>query len=167
MMSPYILGLSVGLVFSAGLFFFIHSKCKKAGDYEYDERQMVGRGKAFRAGFFTTLIAGAIIACLDFCELLPGRSLPWSMGALLLGVTVFAVTAIHYDAYIGFKVKPRRYYIMGACFIAIMVCDGILNIRHADPDKVTFGILNFQVAAIWVVIIIALLAHRVGRKEEG
>ena len=48
-MSSYILGLSVGLVFSIGLFFFIHAKCKKAGDYEYDERQMVGRGKAFQA----------------------------------------------------------------------------------------------------------------------
>ena len=166
-MDYYVLGVLAGAALSVGLFFFIRVLCRKAGNCEYDERQMIGRGKAFQAGFFTTLIAGAIIACLDFCELLPGRSLPWSMGALLLGVTVFAVTAIHYDAYVGFNVKPRRYYIMGACFIAIMVSDGILNIRHTDPDKVTFGILNFQVAAIWVVIIIALLLHQVGRKEEG
>lgn len=165
-MNDYVLGILAGAALSVGLFFFIRVLCKKAGDCEYDERQMVGRGKAFRAGFFTTLIAGAIIACLDFCELLPGRSLPWSMGALLLGVAVFAVTAIHYDAYIGFKSNPRRYYIMGACFIAAMVCNGILNIRNADPDRIAFGILNFQVAAIWVVIIIALLAHRAGRKEE-
>lgn len=164
-MNYYMLGLFAGAAF-VGLFFLIRALRKKAGDCEYDERQMAGRGKAFRAGFFTMLIAGSVCACLDLCGLLPGSAFPWSMGALLLGVAVFAVTAIHYDAYIGFKAKPRRYYIIGACVIAIMICNGILNIRSADPDKVAFGILDFQVAAIWVVIVIALLAHQARSKEE-
>lgn len=165
-MNYYVLGILAGATLSVGLFFLIRALCKKAGDCEYDERQMAGRGKAFRAGFFTMLAAGSVSACLDLCGLLPGSAFPWSMGALLLGVAVFAVTAIHYDAYIGFKSNPRRYYIMGACFIAAMVCNGILNIRNADPDKIAFGILNFQVAAIWVVIVIALLARQARGKEE-
>ena len=74
-MNYYVLGILAGAALSVGLFFLIRVLCKKAGDCEYDERQMIGRGKAFRAGFFTTLIAGAIIACLDFCELLPGRKM--------------------------------------------------------------------------------------------
>lgn len=165
-MNYYVLGLLASATFSVGLFFLIRALCRKGGDCEYDERQMAGRGKAFKAGFFTMLVAGSVSACLDLCGLLPGSTFPWSMGALLLGVAVFAVTAIHYDAYIGFKARPRRYYIMGACVVAIMVCDGVLNIRSADPDKVAFGILNFQVAAIWVVIVIALLAHQARSKEE-
>ncbi len=166
MMSPYILGLSVGLVFSAGLFFFIHSKCKKAGDYEYDERQMVGRGKAFQAGFYTTLIACFAVSVIDYLEPFSNGALPWHVGALLLGIAVFAVTAIHFDAYLGFRSNPKRYYFMGAFFIVAMLCMGIPNVCSGNTDKIVFGIMNLEVAAMWVVIPVALLLHQQSRKEE-
>ena len=80
---------------------------------------------------------------------------------------MFAVTAIHHDAYYGFREKPERYYIMGVCFTLSMAFSGISNVTSDDPDKVAFGIVNFEVAAIWLVIVAALLIHnRKGRGEE-
>lgn len=87
-------------------------------------------------------------------------------GALLLGVAVFAVTAIHYDAYVGLHKKAKSYYIGGSCIFAGMILSGVANLGSRDPDRVTLSILDFQVAALWVVILIALLVHRFRSKEE-
>ena len=166
-MDFYILGIAVGLIFGVCLFFFIYAKRKKAGNYEYDERQMAGRGKAFQYGFYTVLVAGCVYACADFADMLPGKGLPWLVGALLLGVAVFALAAIHFDAYYGFRARAGSYYIMGVCFMLAMVFTGISNVSSGDPDKAAFGIVNFEVAALWLVIVVALLLHQRGSKEEG
>lgn len=165
-MSSYILGLSVGLIFSIGLFFFIYAKYKKGGNLEYDERQMVGRGKAFQAGFYTTLIACFAVSILDYLEPFPNSALPWHVGALLLGIAVFAVTAIHFDAYFGFRSNPKRYYFMGLFFVVTMLSMGIPNVCSGDADKIAFGIMNLEVAVMWIVIPVALLLHQQSIKEE-
>lgn len=164
-MNASIFGIIGGLLFVT-LFFLIRMLCKKKRPCDYDERQRMGRGRAFQAGFFTMLLAGAIVACLDFLGVLPGSGLLWHMGALLLGVAVFAVTAIHYDAYVGLHEKAKSYYIGGSCIFAAMILNGVVNLGSSDPDRVTLSILDFQVAALWVVILIALLVHRFRSKEE-
>lgn len=158
-------GIIGGLVFVA-LFFLIRMLCKKKRTCDFDERQRMGRGRAFQAGFFTILLTGAIVTCLDFLGVLPGSGLLWHMGALLLGVAVFAVTAIHYDAYVGLHQKAKSYYITGSCIFATMILNGVVNLGSSDPERVTLSILDFQVAALWVVILIALLVHRSHSKVE-
>lgn len=166
-MDFYILGVSMGLVFGGILLSFIYAKCKKAGDYEYDERQIAGRGKAFQYGFYTTLVAEGACACADFANILPGKGLPWLVGALLLGIIAYALTAIHFDAYYGFRGRAERYYIMGTCFMLAMILIGISNVSSGNPNKVAFGIVSFEVAAVWLVIVVALLLHQRSSKEEG
>lgn len=78
-MNASIIGIIGGLVFVA-LFFLVRMLCKKKRPCDYDERQRMGRGRAFQAGFFTMLLAGAIVACLDFLGVLPGSGLLWHMG---------------------------------------------------------------------------------------
>lgn len=165
-MDSYILGILIGLIFGVCLFFVIYAKLKKAGDYEYDERQVAGRGKAFQYGFYTVLVAGCAYACADFADMLPGKGLPWLVGALLLGIAVYALAAIHFDAYYGFRARAERYYIMGACFMLATILTGISIVSSGDPDKAAFGIVSFEVAALWLVIVVALLLHQRSSKEE-
>ena len=57
-MNYYLLGVVVGIVFALAVFFisaYLHRK-KHPETGKYDERQIIGRGKAFQAGFFTLLL---------------------------------------------------------------------------------------------------------------
>ena len=168
-MNYYLLGVVVGVIFALGVFFislYLHKK-KHPNTGKYDERQMLGRGKAVQAGFFTLLIAGGICNIWDFVSPLPGGSFLWNIGVLLLGVTVFAVTAIHFDAYVGMYDSPRQFLTMGACFIFVMVTIGLNNLHSHRPEGRIIGITNFGVGIVWIIIVIALLLHRrKAQKEE-
>ena len=168
-MNYYLLGVVVGVIFALGVFFislYLHKK-KHPNTGKYDKRQMLGRGKAFQAGFFTLLIAGGICNIWDFVSPLPGGSFLWNIGVLLLGVTVFAVTAIHFDAYVGMYDSPRQFLTMGACFIFVMVTIGLNNLHSHRPEGRIIGITNFGVGIVWIIIVIALLLHRrKAQKEE-
>ena len=168
-MNYYLLGVVFGIIVGLGVFFTRWCIRKKSGAYpcNYDERQMVGRGKAFQAGFFTLLIAGGICNIWDFVSPLPGEGFVWNIGVMLLGVAVFAVTAIHFDAYLSLNENPRRFLTGGFCFIVSMTLFGVTNLHSARPENHLFGILNFGVGLVWLVIVIALLLHRrKAQKEE-
>ena len=167
-MNYYLLGMIVGVIFA--LAFFIPSLFirKKKGTYpcKYDERQMVGRGKAFQAGFFTLLSAGALCNIWDFASPLPGGSFLWNIGVLLLGVTVFAVTAIHFDAYLSLNENPQQFLATGACFVFAMATIGLGNLHSNRPEGRIMGIINFGVGIVWIIIVAALLLHRRNSQKE-
>lgn len=167
-MNYYYLGIVFGILFAVGVFliaYFIRKK-RHPNWGQYDERQMLGRGKAFQAGFFTLLIAGAVCNVWDYISPLPGGSFLWNIGVLLLGVTVFAVTAIHYDAYVGMNESPRRFLTMGACFIFAMAAIGFSNLHSHRPEGHIIGITNFGVGIVWIIIVAALLLHRRNAQKE-
>ena len=167
-MNYYLLGVVVGVIFALGVFFislYLHKK-KHPNTGKYDERQMLGRGKAFQAGFFTLLIAGGICNIWDFVSPLPGEGFVWNIGVMLLGVAVFAVTAIHFDAYLSLNENPRRFLTGGFCFIVSMTLFGVTNLHSTRPENHLFGILNFGVGLVWLVIVIALLLHRRKAQKE-
>ena len=161
-MNYYYLGIAVGFLLAIGAFIvsLVIHKRKHPNTGKYDERQMIGRGKAFQAGFFTLLIAGAVCNIWDFLSPLPGGSFLWNIGVILLGVTVFAVTAIHFDAYIGIYDSPRRFLTMGACFIFAMAAIGLGNLHSHRLEGRIIGFTNFGVGIMWLIIVAALLLHR-------
>ena len=169
-MNYYYLGILFGITFALAAFLIsviLHKK-KHPNSGKYDERQLAARGKAFQAGFFTLLIAGAICNVWDYVSALPGGSFLWNIGVLLLGVTVFAVTAIHFDAYVGMYDSPRRFYTSGVCFFFAMAAIGLVNFHNGRPEGRVLGIINFGVGLMWIIIVAALLLHRwsAGEKEE-
>ena len=163
-MDYYILGIFFGILFGAVA--FMAAKLRHPNTCKYDERQVVGRGKAFQAGFFTLLIAGVICNLWDFISPLPGGSFLWNIFVLLLGVTVFAVTAIHFDAYIGIYDSPQRFLTMGACLIFAMAAIGLGNLHSDRPEGRIIGFTNFGVGIVWLIIVAALLLHRRSSRKE-
>ena len=167
-MNYYLLGMIVGVIFALAFFILSLFIRKKKGAYpcKYDERQMVGRGKAFQAGFFTLLIAGAVCNIWDFASPLPGGSFLWNMGVLLLGITVFALTAIHFDAYLSLNENPRQFLLTGICFVFAMAAIGLNNLQNDRPEGRIMGIINFGVGIVWIIIVAALLLHRRSSQKE-
>lgn len=161
-LTPYILGLLVGICFAVLLFCVL----KKRAPRQYDERQIAGQGKAYKAGFFTTLVGGALCSVLEFADGLPGEPLLWHICALLAGVGAFAVTAIHFDSYISLNSSPKQYYFMGGCFTISESCIAITNLRSGKPDNQAMGIISLMIAALWIIIVLALLIHRSRAKAE-
>lgn len=167
-MNYYLLGMIVGVIFALAFFILSLFIRKKKGTYpcKYDERQMVGRGKAFQTGFFTLLSAGALCNIWDFASPLPGGSFLWNIGVLLLGVTVFAVTAIHFDAYLSLNENPQQFLATGACFVFAMATIGLGNLHSNRPEGRIMGIINFGVGIVWIIIVAALLLHRRNSQKE-
>ena len=167
-MNYYLLGMIVGVIFALAFFILSLFIRKKKGTYpcKYDERQMVGRGKAFQAGFFTLLSAGALCNIWDFASPLPGGSFLWNIGVLLLGVAVFAVTAIHFDAYLSLNENPQQFLATGACFVFAMATIGLGNLHSNRPEGRIMGIINFGVGIVWIIIVAALLLHRRNSQKE-
>ena len=167
-MNYYYLGIIFGVLFALGAFIiacFIHKK-RHPNTGKYDERQTLGRGRAFQAGFFTLLIAGAICNIWDYISPLPGGSFLWNIGVLLLGVTVFAVTAIHFDAYLSLNENPQQFLATGACFVFAMAAIGLGNFHSDRPEGRIMGIINFGVGIVWIIIVAALLLHRRSSQKE-
>lgn len=167
-MNYYYLGIVFGILFALGIFivaYFTHKR-RHPNCGKYDERQVIGRGKAFQAGFFTLLIAGAVCNIWDYISPLPGGNFLWSIGVSLLGVTVFAVTAIHFDAYMGMYDNPRRFLFMGIGFIFLMAGSGLMNFNNGRPEGRIIAVTNFGVGIVWIIIVAALLLHRRNAQKE-
>lgn len=156
-MTPYVLGILCGIIL--GVLVFLLVRVKNPDRRKYDERQMIGRGKAYQAGFFTLLIADAVCNIWDYVGTLPYDAAYWHFGAILLGIGVFAVTAIHFDAYVGMNDTPKRFIRMGALLTIAMVLSAISNFSRLNSERSLMVFLNLGVAVLWVVIIAALVIH--------
>ena len=167
-MNYYILGIICGVLFALVGVILAGRKFKKAHPNagKYDERQIIGRGKAFQAGFFTLLIASSLCNVWNYVSPLPGGSFLWNIGVVLLGVAVFAVTAIHFDAYLGLFDNPKRFLFGGFCFILAMGLCAVSNLHGERPFQREIGIINLAVGLVWIIIVAALLLHRRNAQKE-
>lgn len=167
-MDYYVLGVICGVVLALVVSLLVWRKFKNGNTPtgKYDERQIIGRGKAFQAGFFTLLIAGAVYNTWNYISPLPGSSFVWNLGIALGGVAVFALVAIHFDAYLGLYDNPKRFLFAGCCFIIAMTCSAISNLHGDRPFQHDLGILNLGVGLVWLLIVAALLLHRPEGNEE-
>lgn len=163
--APYLVGIFCGLLF--GVLAYSIKRKISSKSCEFDERQMACRGIAFQAGFFTMLLAGMVVALTSWAGFLPGEALPWHVGALLLGVGVFAVVAIRRDAYVGFQERPRKFFFMGGVFVVALGGNALRLIGTENPMQRVMRALDGEVAVLWLVIMLALALHlHRGKKEE-
>ena len=168
-MDAYLSGVLVGMVTALIVFGLIWWKTKggtKMKKSKFDERQTAGRGMAFRAGFYAELIAQGLVIILQASKVLPGPAALWQFGALLVGVGVFAVTAIRFDAYRSMNESPRSFIVMGICFIAAMGISAAVNLFiDADGNRMV-GLSNVMIGALWIIVVAALLIHTKRNAED-
>lgn len=89
----------------------------------YDERQILSRGKAFRAGFMVTAGSGMIFAILaSIFDPLKVFALNFLFISAFAGLTVFGIIAIWTDSFMTEKINAGKYsafyFVVGAAGIA-------------------------------------------------
>lgn len=166
-MNYYILGVVFGIIIAVGAALIVYWKAKKANPNmnKYDERQTVGRGKAFQAGFFSLLLANAAVSIGDYAFGLPGESFLWHVGAMFFGVCVFVLTAIHYDAYVGMYDSPKRFIRAGILFSIAMTLGAITGFTSDRPESRAIAVIDLMLVVMWLLVIIALQLH--SKKAEA
>lgn len=139
-------------------------KRKKDGSGQFDERQIVGRGKAFQAGFFTLLVLGMLNNVGFYLEFLPGDRFLWDIGVFGISITIFAVTAICNDAYLSMTESPKNFYLSGGLlFGANLVC---FFINISDSGHRNSAMINGMLCLMWAIIVLTQYIHNRNTRKE-
>lgn len=164
-----LIGFIVGLLLSVVIFIICNKNHKSKT--EYDERQKIIRGNAYKYGFFTAMVYFGMQVLFDAIELeLP---LEYSVSAFL-GLVISALVTVIYsilkDAYWGENNNQKRYFIFFAVITAINLLVAIMNI--VDGEMVVDGIVQFcsvnLICAIMLIIlmVVALFKDKLSSGEE-
>lgn len=112
-------GIIVGLIICIFLFRYMN-KDKKVMT-KYDERQEMARGKAYKYGFWASMIAAAFVMLLDISMITLASSFTKYFFIMFVGIIAQVTYSIWNDAYYGINTNKKRLIII--CIVA-----GIINL---------------------------------------
>lgn len=143
---------------------------KKLGKAEFDERQQLACGKAYKAGFYT-LLAGLLAVYLlpNLTEWQPKDPALLPFAVICIGVTVFACVAVANDAYLGIRQNPRTMLLVMGIVVVCNLLAGFSVMRSADfPNGITVqNSMNLIIAAMGLIILTALMVRlRMAARDE-
>ena len=143
---------------------------KKLGKAEFDERQQLARGKAYKAGFYTLLVGLLAVYLIPiFTEWQPKDTALLPFAVICIGVTVFACVAVANDAYLGIRQNPRTMLLVMGVVVVCNLLAGFSVMRSADfPNGITVqNSMNLIIAAMGLIILTALMVRlRMAARDE-
>ena len=174
----------MGIDFSTGLFAGILSalliylivvqfmKKKKLNNNDFDERQELIRGKAYKYGFFTMVVLTLfLMAALEFSITLPVSTSLAIFITLLLSIDVYAVYSIINDAYFGVGTNKVRYCIFFVIIIVLNLVGGASNLNSMNSTGKNI-LLSFSdasnlcVALAFIPVLVVMLVKIFKEKKE-
>ena len=166
----YIVGLCVGILVAILALSLIRKRRGSASN-EYDERQIMVRGKAFNRAFLTLMLYLVVDAAVSVLWR------PWTMTGvnnilgIFLAVGVFLVVAIRGDAYFSLQEKPRTFCVLCLVVIACQMPNIIMTICDPEESFLTDGRLNDNCLAVGCIVVFAMalvtiLLHERRQTEE-
>ena len=174
----------MGIDFSTGLFAGILSalliyllvaqftKKEKLNNNDFDERQELIRGKAYKYGFFTMIIMTLfVMAAIEFNISLPVTASLAMFIALLISIDVYAVYSIINDAYFGVGTNKMRYCIFFVIIIALNLVGGASNLNNLakSGERIVLGFsdaANLCVALAFLPILVIMIVKILEEKKE-
>lgn len=140
-MSSYKIGIFTGFIISF-VYIFIMSSKKKCTN-EYDERQMMIRGRGYSYAFYVVLLLGMIYGVFqeDFPVFIPSGII--LIIILFISGIVLSTYLIFNDAYWGYKYHKFKTYII---FYMAMFITNLVQVFIAISNNKMFinGILQFN-----------------------
>ena len=176
----FIIGLIAGSIFLVAVLMIPildFARIDKDKTKQYDERQIAMQGKAYKYAFYTILIYFSLIALLTLLNDLPlFIKLPFSSDlliifGLLLGIIVFAVTAVMKDAYFSLNDNKNFFITFFSILAFVNLAFGIYHIAHGDIARdngftmVNFGNLLFGTAML--VLLISMLLKKIKDRKKN
>ncbi len=115
---------------------------------DYDERQILARGRAFMWGFFSLMICLMVYGLTDmliepWCDTLTGCII-----CICVALIVFAVICIRQDAFAGIGQKRKRNLTVLLVLTAANLLFGVSHI--IDGDLLRDGVLSFRSVSLIV-----------------
>ena len=134
----------------------------------FDERQLLIRGNAYRYAYYTALMLLAVWMIIS--EVF--TSMPVTSGLavfiiMMISIDVYAIYSILNDAYFGINFDRRRYFIFFLVVVAMNLIGGVVNIIGNEVTA-QFGLLecaNLTVAVGFVPILV-LMGLKSGKDKE-
>ena len=173
MTMEYGMGVTAGIV--CAVIFLAITTAVKRGVYgqkacEYDERQTIARGKAYKIGMFTICGCNALFGMLHLMGIGIMDAYTAMLTSMIIGIGAFAVTAIRHDAYQALHGNMRRWYILGTIlFLAnLFPSAGVLLSGEMYKDgKLHATFLSLLLAILWGILMITQFLHdRALQREE-
>lgn len=168
----YIAGFIVGLLLVVLVkFLFDRRKTEQKKGCDYDERQRLARGEAFKYGFFTLLawVVFTSVICEDgmpqWCSMLV-----LNMTGVGLALLVFGCYCIAKDAYMSLREKPLSMYIVTGVA-------GFSNLGVAlhhfgeqgglfEDGKLGLSMVNLILGIVFIVLLAVFFAKMRQNQEE-
>ena len=153
-MSTEFIGVLSGIVLGLILCIIIFRVCNKDNRLksEYDERQLIARGKAYKAGFYTVVGYLACLTLFFMSEIaIPFTTPVLAFFGIALGVSVVAGYSIWKGAYWGLNNNRTRYAVVFVICAIINLGAGITAIVNG------YALLGFQGPIINLICGIMLL----------
>lgn len=170
METSFLIGVVAGLI-TVGVIFKLARKFTGADVFSkdnFDERQLLVRGNAYRYAYYTALVL--IAAWMIVSEVI--TTLPVTPGLALLiimmiSIDVYAVYSILNDAYFGINYDKRRYFIFFLVVVAMNLFGGVVNIL-GDEVTAPYGLLECAnlVVAVSFIPLLVLMGIKSGKDKE-
>lgn len=165
----YYAGMAVGIGIALGvivLLVFILKKNKKKGSCQYDERQVLVRGTAFKYGFWTSLFY--FVAFSLFQDVTNGRYTDNFSGTFLgicTSVAVWAIYAIWNDGYFSMMENPQYYVRIFVAVGLLNVIVGMRGLRHWESGQLN-TVMNLYGAGLFALLLVVMGLKRMRDKKE-
>ena len=164
-----LLGIVTGLIVGLLIYFIAIKATKKyrfGNKPDYDERQKIEQGKAYKTGFFTLMIFSCIYLCI---EILLEDGMPFEPGvgsfiAIFLGAFAFATHAVFSDCYISTNERPIRTKIIFAVIGIVNLTAGIINMFSGE--LVENGVLSIRIINPLCGLLMLALVCEISIKER-
>lgn len=142
----------------------------KKVEKKYDERQILARGKAYKASFLITIA----IIIIDGYMMERGNMVLASMAGqillMLIGVAIFATICIANDAYMTIKEQPKAFNISG---IIILVMNLVFSYdllagkaNWLEDGRLSTDTTNFMCAITFLIILAVYNVKRLMDRDE-
>ena len=171
-MSEKGIGAVVGLILGLLICVIIFKVCNRNSKLkcEYDERQEMARGRAYKYGFYTAIVYLGFMAIWPLFEIkLIVDNTVLSFIGVLVSICVMAVYAIWHDAYWGLNNNKNRYILVFILATVINLANGIISILsgHMVEDGVVQApCINLLCGLMFLIIAVTLLIKDKFKKDE-
>ena len=164
----FVIGLLVGLILVTVIFKYANKdkKCKT----EYDERQLLIRGKAYKIAFWVLSVCMCVCVVVDmlFPHMVPLFAA--AFGSFMISGSVLAVYCIAQGAYWGLNNNRMRYIIIfvaaGLINMAACVC-AIIRGQMIVDGELQLPLINLMTGVMLLVVGIAIAVDYVRNSEKG
>jgi len=139
------------------------SKNNDSSKKQYDERQILARGTAFKAAFFTMFIYNIILCFLQIADFpIPMEKSLLPLLGIVVGTIVFVGYAIMNDAYFSLNQNKKGLLILFAALGILQTANGIYGIVTGEAVK--NGIMTVRAGSLFTGIMFILLFVFLGIK---